>query len=188
METFIGQWFIDNISICDELIEYHKNSNTKYIGTTTDGINTSNKISTDVSIDVQCNDIIIQKYLDELEKVCNKYSDTYKLCNEYAPWRIIEKINIQHYKPNEGYLGWHTERCSNVAPINSRHLAFMTYLNDVNDGGETEFYYQKLKIKPKKGLTIIWPVDWTHTHKGITSKTQEKYIVTGWYNFVNKVN
>ena len=31
----------------------------------------------------------------------------------------------------------------------------MTYLNDIKDGGETEFYYQKLKVKPEKGLTLI---------------------------------
>jgi hypothetical protein len=59
----------------------------------------------------------------------------------------------------------------------------MTYLNDVTDDGETEFYYQQVKFQPKKGLTVIWPADWTHTHRGIASMTQDKYIVTGWYNF-----
>ena len=60
----------------------------------------------------------------------------------------------------------------------------MTYLNDVTDDGETEFYYQKIKVKPQKGLTLIWPADWTHTHRGNTSKTQDKYIITGWYSFI----
>ena len=63
-----------------------------------------------------------------------------------------------------------------------RHLVFMTYLNTVDDGG-THFYYQKLKTKAKKGLTLIWSSAWTHTHRGIISKTKEKYILTGWYNF-----
>jgi hypothetical protein len=35
----------------------------------------------------------------------------------------------------------------------------------------------------KKGLTMIWPTDWTHIHRGIVSETKEKMIVTGWYNF-----
>ena len=61
----------------------------------------------------------------------------------------------------------------------------MTYLNDVEDGG-TEFYYQKLKTKAKKGLTLIWPTDFTHTHRGIVSKTKEKYIVTGWFTLTLK--
>ena len=59
----------------------------------------------------------------------------------------------------------------------------MTYLNDIEDGGETEFLYQKIKVKPRKGLTLIWPVDWTHTHRGIVSPSQEKTIITGWYEF-----
>ena len=59
----------------------------------------------------------------------------------------------------------------------------MTYLNDVIDGGETEWYYQNIKIKPERGLTVIWPSDWTFTHRGNTSPTQTKYIATGWFNF-----
>jgi hypothetical protein len=59
----------------------------------------------------------------------------------------------------------------------------MTYLNDVEIGGETEFFHQKLKIRPEKGLTLIWPADWTFTHIGITSP-EEKFIVTGWFNYI----
>jgi hypothetical protein len=58
----------------------------------------------------------------------------------------------------------------------------MTYLNDVNDGG-TEFLYQKITSPAKKGLTLIWPADWTHTHRGQISKTKEKSIITGWFNY-----
>ena len=51
------------------------------------------------------------------------------------------------------------------------------------DQGGTEFYYQNMTIQPKKGLTVIWPADWTHTHRGIVSPTQEKYIITGWFSY-----
>ena len=60
----------------------------------------------------------------------------------------------------------------------------MTYLNDVKVGGETEFKYQNLKIKPKKGLSLIWPTDFTHVHKGIVAPKEDKWIVTGWFKFV----
>jgi len=42
----------------------------------------------------------------------------------------------------------------------------------------------KIKIKPKKGLTVIWPAEWMFTHRGIASMKEVKYIVTGWYSFV----
>ena len=63
----------------------------------------------------------------------------------------------------------------------------MTYLNDVKDGG-TEFLHQNITTPAKKGLTLIWPAFWTHTHRGVISKTKEKYIVTGWINFINQLN
>ena len=60
----------------------------------------------------------------------------------------------------------------------------MTYLNDViKIGGETEWYYQNYKVKPKRGLTVIWPTDFTHTHRGIPTVEEKKYIFTGWYVF-----
>ena len=32
----------------------------------------------------------------------------------------------------------------------------------------------------KRGVTLIWPAPWTHTHRGQISLTHEKTIVTGW--------
>ena len=63
----------------------------------------------------------------------------------------------------------------------TRILVFMTYLNDVEDG-ITEFYYQKLKTKKSKRFNINLAIfSFTHTHKGVVSKTKEKYIVTVWF-------
>jgi hypothetical protein len=185
MTNFIRQDFLQDLSICDELIDYY-NSNEKRPGKTYSGITPSEKISTDVSISNE-NDLRVKRYLLELNDILKKYIEEYKYCNEYSAFRVTDLINIQYYKPNEGYFSWHCERASSLEPFASRHLVFMTYLNDVDDAGETEFYYQKLKVKPKKGLTLIWPADWTHTHRGVTSPTQEKYIITGWLNFANKV-
>ena len=52
---------------------------------------------------------------------------------------------------------------------------------NAGDQGETEFKYQKIKYKPVKGKSLIWPTDFTHTHRGIPSPTQEKWIATGWF-------
>ncbi len=99
---------------------------------------------------------------------------------------IKEDFNIQYYKPGGGYKAWHSERANGTPMLTVRHLVFMTYLNDVEDGG-TEFLFQDLKIlSAKKGLTLIWPADWTHTHRSLISNTSEKYIVTGWTHLNDK--
>jgi hypothetical protein len=124
-----------------------------------------------------------QLYFAHLQKCVDAYVEKYKYSNENAAWQVFEYVNIQKYPIKGGYHKWHCERNGYTPMTNARHLAFMTYLNDVTDEGETEFFYQKLKVTPEKGLTLIWPADWTFTHRGIPSPTQEKMIVTGWFNY-----
>jgi len=89
-------------------------------------------------------------------------------------------MKLQGYKPpNGGFKEYHCERNS----PNNVCFVWMFYLNTVNDGGETEFKYQKHFEKAEKGKLLIWPSDFTHTHRGIPSPTEEKYIFTGWYEF-----
>ena len=101
------------------------------------------------------------------DKVCDKVID------------YFESKSDNHVKGTIGDNAWHFEENGDDK---KRHLVFMTFLNDVENGG-TEFKYQNLTIPAKKGLTLIWPAPWTHTHKGQVSNTQTKYIITGWYNF-----
>jgi hypothetical protein len=49
-------------------------------------------------------------------------------------------------------------------------------------GGGFKIIYQNKTIKAVKGKTVIWPSDWTHSHKGQISHTKEKLIITGWYS------
>ena len=95
-------------------------------------------------------------------------------------FNINTNFNIQHYNINEGFNYYHYER--DGLSSCTRNLVFMTYLNNVEDGG-TQFKYQNLITPAKKGLTLIWPTDFTHTHRGVISQTKEKYIVTGWYTY-----
>jgi len=65
-----------------------------------------------------------------------------------------------------------------------RLMAWMLYLNDVTDGGETYFRLQDKAVKAETGKFLVWPAYWTHPHNGIVSNTQIKYIATGWFVYV----
>ena len=64
--------------------------------------------------------------------------------------------------------------------VSTRMMVAMLYCNDVEEGGETEFYHQKLKIKPKKGTLVMWPTYFTHIHKGHAPISNSKYILNNW--------
>jgi hypothetical protein len=185
MNNFILESTLDDLTVCDELIDYHKNSPNKISGGVIDD---NGKLVTVPKVKISTDVILLQsevgiKYVNQLQNVVSMYMNKYPYCTAGTQWSIRENITIQYYKPKEGFFQYHTERSSNNVPETYRHLVFMTYLNDVDDEGETEFFYQGIKVKPKKGKTLIWPADWTHTHRGITSTTQEKYIITGWFSY-----
>lgn len=175
MNNFLGTWNLQDASVCDALIQLHDNNPNK------NRVDTSYKSCEETYLNFPHESV--ENYLKQLQHICACYKNKYIFCNEGPAWSITEGIKIQKYNPGEAYRGWHFERDAVGDREVRRHLAFMTYLNDVDDAGQTEFYYQGMKFKPRKGLTLIWPAEWTHTHRGITSPTQTKYILTGWYNY-----
>jgi len=185
-KSFIGAWYLPNLTVCDEVIQFFKQSKGKVRGIIAEGIvDTEVKDSLDLIVSLKdFSHPTMRKYLVDLMHVVQAYVDKYPTNLETASWAITEDINIQYYRPGAGYKKWHAERMSKIPPYVNRHLVFMTYLNDVYDQGETEFLYQKIKAKPREGLTLIWPADWTHVHRGIVSASEEKYIITGWFDFV----
>jgi len=182
--NFIMGWYPEDTSFCDELLHYYQREQTiKGSGTMGGG-----KVMSNIkdSIDATLHPEMLSEF--KYRKILKKCSDLYNEKYPYSAcvgYSVKQGFNIQYYPINGGYKTWHSERNSADNPDVSRHLVWMTYLNDVNDGG-TEFYYQGLTIKAEKGLTLIWPADWTFTHKGQISNTKEKYIITGWFNLLKE--
>jgi hypothetical protein len=186
---FLESYTHDNTDFCDRLIQTWQTEKNKKAGkvsvNSVDVVNRDIKDSIDVSFYSTAPEL--NEYCILLHQCITHYVKKYRYSGTEVPWGIIDWVNIQYYAPGGGYKIWHSERSSGTYPFSSRHLVFMTYLNTV-DGegyeGGTEWFYQKKKVKAVKGKTVIWPADWTFTHRGIVSPVSEKYIITGWLNFL----
>ena len=184
VKNFIGGWYIDK-SVCDKLIDYFEQHPDKTAGSCGSKglVQKEIKDSTDLVITPYSSFALIQEYISELGAVLDEYKKLYPYCSEtQEAWGLVSTFQMQRYLPNQGFHSIHCERFGYGQSLN-RFLVFATYLNDVKEGGETEFVHQKLKIKPETGLTLIWGADWTFTHGGIPSPTETKYIATGWYSY-----
>ena len=118
-----------------------------------------------------------------VNKCCRLYAEKYHYLKDFG--LLTSGVMLQQTEPMEGY---HVFHCENTMWGNQqRSLAWMVYLNDVEEGGETEFLYQQLKIKPTKGRVVIWPGHFTHLHRG-NPPMSTKYIATGWYSFANEID
>ncbi|GMR06349.1 MAG: 2OG-Fe(II) oxygenase [Gammaproteobacteria bacterium] len=89
--------------------------------------------------------------------------------------------NLQRYNAGE-YYHWHIDGGSH--DFSQRQLVALWYLNDVEGpGGETEFLFQKAKIKPEQGKLVLFPPFWTHEHRAVELDKGVKYIATTWVVF-----
>jgi prolyl 4-hydroxylase len=188
---FVGDFVIDH-AVCDRLVELHRACDRKGLvkrGRMGKGgnlvVDPEKKDSFDVSVDLVPAELLdqygIERYYAELQRCLQQYMEQHPLLKQVGKFRVTESPAIQHYRPGGGFKMPHFERSGYATT--TRMLVWMTYLNDVTDGGGTHFVYQKHTFEAKKGRTLIWPSDFTHTHAGVVSPTQHKYIITGWMNF-----
>ena len=123
----------------------------------------------------------VSPFLDVFWGECYKeYANKFSILTEFDKHQIYT-MKLQKTNPGQGYHIWHTE----VDRIdNSRRLAaYILYLNDINEGGETEFLYLKRRVQPKQGRLMLWPSGYVHTHRGNPPLSETKYVLTGWLEF-----
>ncbi len=88
-------------------------------------------------------------------------------------------LKIQKTLPTEGYHVWHIEHGQGY-DNEPRAFVFSIYLNDVEEGGETEFLHFSKRVQPKKGRIVIWPAAFPYLHRGNPPLSGKKYILTSW--------
>ena len=184
--NFIGSWLLE-ASLCDELINYFEKNQKKHLqGITSKGsLNLNIKNRTDLTLspkDLELSENHIFKlYFENLFQFYKDYCIQWPFIKEMVNNLEIGSFNLGRYLPGQHFQAMHTER-SGLSTLH-RLFAFMTYLNDVEEGGSTYFNHYDLNVQPKKGTTLIWPAEWTHAHKGNPIKKGCKYIITGWLTF-----
>ena len=183
---FIGSWNIKNDNLCKEIISFfEENKILQKTGAMSSGRDFTKKKTTDIN--VKPSDLKDDKYkcfnnyIDELYKCFIDYQHQWPFMKSLIKDVDIGSFNIQKYAKGDHFSLIHTER-SNLQNSN-RLFAWMTYLNNVEDGGATNFLHYGISVKQEIGKTLIWPAEWTHAHSGEILNNGEKYIITGWMNF-----
>lgn len=93
----------------------------------------------------------------------------------------IYNVKTQRTEVGGGFHNWHFERTD--VSVLLRILTFSVFLNDVAEGGETEFLYQRKRYAAKKGDALLFPCGFHHSHRGNPPISNEKYIITGWWEW-----
>ena len=156
---------------CQEFIELTKTANFF-------SRNTKSTIDKQIWLDSvwpgKVNELYDLALIPTLEKYAEKYP--YVTASDFVSSTALLQIT----EPPEG--GYHLFHCEDMGwSCQNRILTWSVYLNDVEEGGETEFLYQGKKVEPKAGRIVIFPGSFTHLHRGNPTRST-KFIITGWWH------
>ena len=137
------------------------------------------------------NSFTIDAWFGELKSLLHNFDLAWKHYIEntgaqqaYGKDFYYTNLKIQKTLPTEGYHIWHVEHGASQKQA-YRAFVFSIYLNDIEEGGETEFLNQSVRVKPKAGRIAIWPAGFPYVHRGNPPFSGEKYILTSWMTLVD---
>jgi len=179
--------------LCDEIINlYNDEGNNRYQGVIHGGLNKNIKDTLDFCIPTnvgheskwhKINDILYRELFDNL-KIYIKNIETTLNINMDSDYKIFDKNSfienvfmVQRYSKQKGKYIYHND--FSIDNKGYRVITYLWYLNDVEEGGETELWYN-YKIKPEKGKLLLFPSHFAFPHCGKMPLSSDKHIITGW--------
>ena len=171
--------------LCDNIIELYDSEENKHPGSTHGGVQKQIKDTTDFNIPKKnkmwekINNFLLQELHKNLKLYHRKMNQDYKIDNLLPQNIFIENFMVQHYKKGVGKYLYHNDGHVSYNLHKRRIITYIFYLNDVNEGGETEFF-KEYTITPKKGKIVLFPANWCYPHCGKMPVSNDKYIITGW--------
>jgi hypothetical protein len=175
--------------LCKDIIEIYEKTQNKHKASTLGGINE------DILKALQCpiNNITDKDWpvihdllISELHRNLDTYANI--IDKQIGDGNIYQHLNriiyngcyINKYECiNEGKYDYHIDRYFIKEMDQERHITFIWYLNDVEEGGETEMK-GNIRIKPESGKLLLFPSTWTYPHCSRKTISNDKYVIVGW--------
>ena len=146
------------------------------------GLNMADKAIPQTNIPSSSLPLVTPLYDIITNEIIPEFLEKYPIAEQYHGMGL-GGAKMQKTEPCEGYHVWHMEHSAAMDSYRSI-CAWGLFLNDVEEGGELEFLYQSLRIKPKQGDFVLLPAGYTHQHRGNPPISGVKYIYTGWIDTI----
>lgn len=126
-------------------------------------------------------DNLVSSTISVLERYQIETRDSSKYIKEnFDPYKL-ENFRARKYPAGSGFFKTHSDITDYKSA--SRLLVILMYLNDVDEGGETEFPTLGIKIKPTKGLVVVFPPTFLFPHRANMPKSNHKYTCQTYLHY-----
>lgn len=110
----------------------------------------------------------------EMSRTVWHYVNDYAMRYEFR-FTEMEWLQVLRYEPGDHYKAHHDAGVG--VP---RVVSAVLYLNDVPEGGETEFIHFGDKVTPAAGRLVVFPSNYAYSHAARTPAVGRKYAVAYW--------
>jgi hypothetical protein len=120
-------------------------------------------------------------FFEQIETFRTRYNADLGLTIAVPPTTLFAELCMKRYiAGNDEAFQPHFDAVNEVA---DRYLVFLWYLNDVDEGGETEFVDLGLRVQARAGRLLMFPPYWMFQHAGLPPRSNDKYIVSTYMRF-----
>jgi prolyl 4-hydroxylase len=111
----------------------------------------------------------------------DRYNEAVKLTLPIPSRSRVENLRIKRYDVAGG--DQFQPHFDSMDYTSNRYLVFIWYLNDVNEGGETDFPDLGVRIAARAGRLLMFPPYWMFQHAGLPPRSNDKYIISTYLLF-----
>ena len=120
-------------------------------------------------------------FLAQIERYLDRYNRDVALGIPVPLRPRTDNLVMKRYRPGgEENFQPHFD---SIDAVSGRYLVFLWYLNDVTEGGETEFCDLGIKIAPRTGRWLMFPPYGMFQHAGRPPVGGDKYILSTYLMF-----
>ncbi len=120
-------------------------------------------------------------FFAQIDKYLERYNTEVPLTLPIPPSQRTADLVIKRYrKETEERFQPHFDSINEAA---NRYLVFLWYLNDVAEGGETEFCDLGVRVQARAGRLLMFPPYWMYQHAGLPPRSNDKYILSTYLLF-----
>lgn len=136
---------------------------------------------TEVDIGRVADEAFLGFFLAQIDASLARYNRDVPLTIPVPMRPRTDRLILKRYRPGgEESFQPHFD---SIDAVCGRFMVFLWYLNDVEQGGETQFCDLGVKVAPRTGRLLMFPPYWMFQHAGLPPVSGDKYILSTYLMF-----
>ena len=136
---------------------------------------------TEVDIGRVADEAFLGFFLAQIDASLARYNRDVPLTIPVPVRPRTDRLILKRYRPGgEESFQPHFD---SIDAVCGRFMVFLWYLNDVEQGGETQFCDLGIKVAPRTGRLLMFPPYWMFQHAGLPPVSGDKYILSTYLMF-----